>query len=102
MFETGVDEMSWDDLSQGRDDWPPVRVLHEYRRQSYRLIRSVIENHPGLGPEASRPVKWGDACWAIFMGFEHEKIHIETSSVLIREVGPSLADQSRLDDGFME
>lgn len=33
MFETGVDEMSWDDLSQGRGDWPPVRALHAYRRK---------------------------------------------------------------------
>ena len=124
MFETGVDEMSWDDLSQGRGDWPPVRALHAYRRKvkatyllspvvlsprpvqtphisshpshsssshlppwkAYLVIRSVIETHPGLEPGSPRPVGWGDACWAIFMGFEHEKIHIETSSVLIREV----------------
>jgi len=86
MFETGVDEMSWDDLSQGRNDWPPVRALHEYRQKAYLVIRSVIESHPGLAEEAPRPVGWGDACWAVFMGFEHERIHIETSSVLIREV----------------
>ncbi len=86
MFETGVDEMSWDDLSQGRADWPAVRVLHAYRRKAYLVIRALIETHPGLAPGAARPVRWGDACWAVFMGFEHEKIHIETSSVLIREV----------------
>ena len=55
-------------------------------RKAYLVIRSVIETHPGLEPGSPRPVGWGDACWAIFMGFEHEKIHIETSSVLIREV----------------
>lgn len=31
LFETGVDEMSWDDLSQGRDDWPSIRDCHAYR-----------------------------------------------------------------------
>ena len=96
MFETGVDEMSWDDLSQGRSDWPPVRTLHEYRRKAYLVIRSVIETHPGLGEEAPRPVGWGDSCWAVFMGFEHERIHIETSSVLIREVSLAAAGREFL------
>ena len=29
---------------------------------------------------------WEDEAWAIFMCFEHERIHLETSSVLIREL----------------
>ena len=82
------DEMSWDDLSRGRDDWPEVQTVTEYRRKAYPLIRKVIEDHPGLEPGST--VKWGDAAWAIFMGFEHERIHIETSSVLIREVRDTL------------
>ncbi|GAX79951.1 hypothetical protein CEUSTIGMA_g7390.t1 [Chlamydomonas eustigma] len=85
VFETGVDEMSWDDLSQGRDDWPSVRIVHEYRKKAYDVIRNVIETHPGLEP-GSLPVTWDDPCWAVFMGFEHERIHLETSSVLIREL----------------
>lgn len=76
--------MSWDDLSHGRDDWPPVSKVHEYRQISYKKVREVIEKHPGLEPGCK--VGWNDPCWAIFMGFEHERIHIETSSVLIREV----------------
>lgn len=84
LFETGVDEMSWDDLSRGRDDWPPVSTVHAYRQKAYPIIRKVIETHPGLEPGCS--VGWNDPCWAIFMGFEHERIHIETSSVLIREL----------------
>ncbi|GLC40818.1 hypothetical protein PLESTB_000019400 [Pleodorina starrii] len=83
LFETGVDEMSWDDLSRGRDDWPPVREVHEYRKKAYEVVRNVILNHPALDkPE----IGWDDPAWAIFMGFEHERIHIETSSVLIREL----------------
>lgn len=83
LFETGVDEMSWDDLSRARDDWPPVRDVTEYRRKAYKVIRGVIEKHPALDKQ---DIGWGDMGWAVFMGFEHERIHIETSSVLIREV----------------
>lgn len=78
----GVDEMSWDDLSRARDDWPSVRTMHEYRQQSYALLRNLFETHPCL----EGPANWDNAAWAVFMGFEHERIHIETSSVLIREV----------------
>ncbi len=31
-----MDEMSWDDLSQGRNDWPSVRAAHAYRKQVRR------------------------------------------------------------------
>lgn len=47
-----------------------------------QILRNVIETHPSL----DGPVNWDSPGWAIFMGFEHERIHIETSSVLIREV----------------
>ena len=32
LFQAGVDEMSWDDLSQAETDWPPVRSVTDYRR----------------------------------------------------------------------
>ena len=43
----------------------------------------MIEKHPALD---KANVTWDDPAWAVFMGFEHERIHIETSSVLIREL----------------
>lgn len=43
-----MDEMSWDDLSRGRDDWPPVREVHAYRQKAYEVVRDVILNHPAL------------------------------------------------------
>ncbi|KAG2489957.1 hypothetical protein HYH03_011587 [Edaphochlamys debaryana] len=83
VFEVGVDEMSWDDLSRGREDWPSVREVHGYRKQVYDVIRNLILTHPALD---KKEVGWDDPAWAIFLGFEHERIHIETSSVLIREL----------------
>jgi formylglycine-generating enzyme required for sulfatase activity len=82
LFEVGVDEMSWDDLSQAKDDWPPVRAAWAYRREAYAALRRVLEEHPCF----DAPAAWGNLAWAAHMGFEHERIHLETSSVLIREL----------------
>ena len=74
--------MSWDDLSQSRQDWPSIRDCHAYRKTAYEIIHRVLATHPCL----DKPASLGTVGWAVFMGFEHEKMHIETSSVLIREV----------------
>ena len=37
LFETGVDEMSWDDMSKNEMDWPSVREVVEYRRSTYKI-----------------------------------------------------------------
>ncbi|EFN57275.1 hypothetical protein CHLNCDRAFT_143847 [Chlorella variabilis] len=83
VFEVGVDEMSWDDLSKNDMLWPSVREVNQYRRQVYQMVRRHIETHPGFD---SLPVTWSSPAWAFFMCFEHERIHIETSSVLMREL----------------
>ena len=85
LFETGVDEMRWDDLSKNEMLWPRIQEVHAYRQQVYRTVREVIETHPGLAP-GHPPVHQNHPLWALFMGFEHERIHLETSSVLIREL----------------
>lgn len=62
-----------------------VREVTEYRRTVYGLVRGVLERHAAF--DAGAPaVAWGDPAWALFMAFEHERIHVETSSVLIREL----------------
>ncbi|MBI2567769.1 MAG: 5-histidylcysteine sulfoxide synthase [Candidatus Schekmanbacteria bacterium] len=85
LFETGVDEMRWDDMSKNEMLWPSVREAHAYRQAVYRAVRAAIESHPGLalGHPSITPEH---PLWALFMGFEHERIHLETSSVLIREL----------------
>lgn len=85
LFETGVDEMSWDDISKNEMPWPPVAEVHAYRARVYQAVRRVLAEHPGLAP-GHPPILRGHPLWACFMGFEHERIHIETSSVLIREL----------------
>lgn len=80
MFAIGVDEMSWDDLNSAHYDWPPVAAVRAYREAARALVREVILHTP-----MSRPPGWNDPLWAVLMGIEHERIHLETSSVLIRQ-----------------
>lgn len=86
VLETGVDEMSWDDLSKNQMEWPSVEAVHGYRKKVYQLIRNLILNNADLERKAGQPLLRDSALWALWMGFEHEKIHFETSSVLIREL----------------
>lgn len=86
LFEVGVDEMRWDDLHEGNQQiWPSLAEVCEYRRQGYELICNLIETHPLLEQE-HLPITQESPLWALVMGFEHERIHLETSSVLMREM----------------
>jgi 5-histidylcysteine sulfoxide synthase len=84
VLEIGVDEMSWDDMSKNEMHWPSVRSVREYRQAVYNIIVELIKNHPDLS--SSGKLGENSPWWALFMGFEHEKIHFETSSVLMREL----------------
>jgi 5-histidylcysteine sulfoxide synthase/putative 4-mercaptohistidine N1-methyltranferase len=81
MFAIGVDEMSWDDLSARNYDWPSVGEVRAYRRQVNELVTEVIGTLP-----LSMPITWDAPFWAIMMGIEHQRIHLETSSVIIRRM----------------
>lgn len=83
LFEVGVDEMSWDDLSKNEIVWPTIKEAHAYRIKVYQTLKNLIETHPSLD---RLPIEQSNPAWAIFMGLEHERIHLETSSVLMREL----------------
>ena len=80
MFSVGVDEMSWDDLSETRYQWPSVAEVQAYRNKVRALLGQIILTAP-----LDLPIDWNHPWWAIVMGIEHERIHLETSSVLIRQ-----------------
>lgn len=80
MFAVGVDEMSWDDLNDAHYQWPTPAEVKTYRDQVRALVIHVIETAP-----LELPINWNNPWWAIIMGIEHERIHLETSSVLIRQ-----------------
>lgn len=84
ILEIGVDEMSWDDMSKNEMLWPSVQDVHAYRKKGYQVIKNLILTHPDIGN--GKNVKIDSPLWSLWMALEHEKIHFETSSVLIREL----------------
>lgn len=80
IFAVGVDEMSWDDLDDTHYDWPSVADVLAYRAKVREAVLAIIDEAP-----LTSPIHWQHPWWAIIMGIEHERIHLETSSVLIRQ-----------------
>ncbi len=80
VFAVGVDEMSWDDLDDAHYQWPSVGEVMAYRGQVRETVCRLIQTAP-----LALPIDWDHPWWTILMGIEHERIHLETSSVLIRQ-----------------
>eukprot|EP01134_Creolimax_fragrantissima_P004534 CFRG4534T1 len=77
----GVDEMSWDDLNEESYDWPSVSYVADYRNKVRDVVDKLIVSLP-----LTMPLDWSSPMYVMLMAIEHEKIHIETSSVLIRQL----------------
>ena len=81
MFAIGVDEMSWDDLDETHYQWPSVAEVKTYRDQVKEVVNQLIARMP-----ITLPISQDSPAWVILMGIEHERIHLETSSVIIRQL----------------
>ena len=81
IFAVGVDEMSWDDLNEKHYEWPTLKETQDYRDRVYEVVNEVINTLP-----LELPITEDSPWWVIMMGIEHENIHLETSSVLIRQL----------------
>ena len=81
MLAVGVDEMSWDDLNDENYDWPTPARVKEIRDRTREIVDAFIRDC-----DISMPVQWNSPLWIVLMGIEHERIHLETSSILIREL----------------
>jgi 5-histidylcysteine sulfoxide synthase/putative 4-mercaptohistidine N1-methyltranferase len=97
MMAVGVDEMSWDDLNTEHYDWPAVATVRRYRAALRELIDEFIQTMP-----LELPIQWNSPAWIVLMGIEHERIHLETSSVIMRQMplddlrrGADLTDAER-------
>ena len=77
----GVDEMSWDDLNDAHYDWPTPAKVKAYRDKTREIVDTFIRTY-----DFTLPITFDDPMWIIMMGIEHERIHLETSAVLIREL----------------
>ncbi|MHC3993854.1 5-histidylcysteine sulfoxide synthase [Thiomicrolovo sp. ZZH C-3] len=81
LFAIGVDEMAWDDMDSARYDWPGVDAVRAYRAEVKAQVLELIDRLP-----LQLPITQQSPWWVILMGIEHERIHIETSSVLHRQM----------------
>ena len=88
MMAVGVDEMSWDDLNAAHYDWPSVAAVRAYRREVRCRVDAFIRSMP-----LELPIRQDSPAWVILMGIEHERIHLETSSAILRQM--PLADLRR-------
>ncbi|MBN3906710.1 MAG: 5-histidylcysteine sulfoxide synthase [Nostoc sp. NMS1] len=83
LFEIGVDPEIPEELDEAiaHLEWPQVAQTWEYRKQAYSVIYEVIKTTP-----ITLPIHPTHPLWALMMGIEHQRIHIETSSMLIRQL----------------
>merc|ERR1740123_817355 len=94
QMAVGVDEMSWDDLDSNSYVWASgaearadperatsflQRVL-DFRAEVRQLVDARMKAEPMVWPITK------DSFWyVILMGIEHDRIHLETSSVILRQ-----------------
>ncbi len=81
IFAVGVDEMEWDDTEGTHYKWPKVDDVREYRKKVRAIVDELISSLP-----MTLPITQDSPMWIILMGIEHERIHIETSLVLHRQM----------------
>ncbi len=91
MMAIGVDEMSWDDLNERHYDWPSPAEILTYRDRTREIVDHFIRTCP-----ITLPITQDNPLWIILMAIEHERIHLETSAVLIRELPVALVKKDPL------
>ena len=69
-----LDEMSWDDIWRMGGSYQWLTEVLEYRRQVREVVINVIETAP-----LEFPITQESPWHYVFMGMEHERIHLETS-----------------------
>lgn len=89
IFAVGVDEMAWDDMSNSRAIWPEVSAVREYRSRVKELVIQLVQELP-----LTLPIHKDSPMWIVLMGIEHERIHVETSLVLHRQMPIELVKKS--------
>jgi formylglycine-generating enzyme required for sulfatase activity len=63
--------------------WPDMSEVVAFRAQVKEAVIKAIKEMPD---PRECPITMESPYWSLVMGFEHERIHIETSSVLIHQL----------------
>ena len=83
LFEIGVDPEKPEEIASIFDNLRQVKVVDvwAYRQQVYDRVSEFINNLA-----IALPISPAHPLWALMMAIEHQYIHIETSSMLIRQL----------------
>ena len=87
LFARGVDPDSPDNLEK-EISWPSLQEVRTYRKAVFKVVEHVIES-----ADIPETINQNHPLWALFMSFEHDRIHFETSSVLIRQLACDLVQK---------
>ena len=84
LFEIGVDPEKPEEIANIFDNLRQAEVtaVWQYRDQVYNAISELINNLKNI----DLPINSEHPLWALMMAIEHQYIHIETSSMLIRQL----------------
>ncbi|WP_434684883.1 5-histidylcysteine sulfoxide synthase [Pseudanabaena minima] len=84
LFEIGVDPEKPEEIASIFDNLQQAEVtaVWQYRDQVYNVISELISNLTNI----TLPINSAHPLWALMMAIEHQYIHIETSSMLIRQL----------------
>ena len=84
LFEIGVDPEKPEEIASIFDNLRQAEVtaVWQYRDQVYNAISELIDNLRNI----ALPINPEHPLWALMMAIEHQYIHIETSSMLIRQL----------------
>jgi len=94
IFAVGVDEMSWDDLNTSHYKWPKVDELRDYRNNVRSFFDDFLKKI-----QFTLPIDWDSPLWIALMICEHERIHLETSSVIMRRLPLTYFKKINIQDG---
>jgi 5-histidylcysteine sulfoxide synthase len=90
LFEIGVDPSTPEELeaAMAHVQWPEVDRVWAYRHSAREEVARVINRAP-LDRQSADDRPWqAQPIWALLMGIEHQRIHFETSSMLLRQFDP--------------
>jgi 5-histidylcysteine sulfoxide synthase len=80
IFAVGVDPAAALDLDLSTR-YPSLDDARAFRASVLGLVEDVVN-----GLDLSESPAWNSPAWSLLMGLEHERIHFETSSVLLRQL----------------
>lgn len=81
LFAVGVDPNLPQNLEVSAY-WPSIPEVRNYRKKIHTIVHQVIDQLQ----ESDFPLSADNPLWTIPMTIEHDRIHFETSSVLIRQL----------------